>query len=201
MWWPLHFDFLPYVRLRGGVKKKNHDLFCFWRTLWTCELSAAALEKGQWFIEENWIAKPFSSPKSTAWLSLNNWLFISFHHTQRPNPETTWATNVGCGWDHHWMCHSLLTTHKTHWLQLYEVKILKKRKMRRRCPQSFLKKKKRKDGKKSCCIWILGTKSASDWNNSLGHLLSYVHKSGTAVPCFSTTDPCILLCEDVRESV
>lgn len=141
MWWPLHFDFLPYAGLRGGK-----IMICFVSGE-HCE-HVNYLEKGQWFIEENWIAKPFSSPKSTAWLSLNNWLFISFHHTQRPNPETTWATNVGCGWDHHWMCHSLLTTHKTHWLQLYEVKMLKKRKMWRRCPQSFLfsreKKKKRK---------------------------------------------------------
>lgn len=66
-----------------------------------------------------WIEKPlFPSPKSTAWLSLNNWLFISFHCTQRPNPETTWATNVDCGQDHHWKCHPFSPHTKTHWLQL-----------------------------------------------------------------------------------
>lgn len=95
--------------------------------------------------------------KSTAWLSLNNWLFISFHGTQRANPEATWATNAGGGGDHHGMCHCLLPTHKTHWLRLYEVKMPKQKKMWRRCPQSSLP-----GGgvRKSSCIWALRTKPA-----------------------------------------
>lgn len=78
--------------------------------------------------------------KSAAWLSPNKWLLLPFQSTQRPNPRTTWATNVDSDWDHHSMCQTLLTTHKTHWLQLYEVKMAQKRKMWRRCPQSFLPK-------------------------------------------------------------
>lgn len=79
--------------------------------------------------------------KSAAWLSPNKWLLLPFQSTQRPNPRTTWATNVDSDWDHHSMCQTLLTTHKTHWLQLYEVKMAQKGKMWRRCPQSFLPKK------------------------------------------------------------
>lgn len=50
--------------------------------------------------------------KSAAWLSPNKWLLLPFHSTQRPNPRTTWATNVDSDWDHHSMCQTLLTTHK-----------------------------------------------------------------------------------------
>ena len=71
------------------------------------------------------------NPTTTARLGSNNWLFRSFHghkgqmhlsHQCRP-----W-------WDHQGPCHSLLSTHRTHWLQLYEVKMPKKKKMWRRCP-------------------------------------------------------------------
>lgn len=80
--------------------------------------------------------------KSAAWLSPNKWLLLPFHGAQRPNPRTTWATNVDGHWDHRSMCQTLLGTHKTHWLQLYEVKMAQKGKMWRRCPQSFLPKKR-----------------------------------------------------------
>lgn len=50
--------------------------------------------------------------KSAAWLSPNKWLLLPFHGAQRPNPRTTWATNVDSDWDHHSMCQTLLSTHK-----------------------------------------------------------------------------------------
>lgn len=108
--------------------------------------------------------------KSTAWLSLNNWLFIFFHGTQRANPEATWATNAGSGGDHHGTCHFLLTTHKTHWLQLYEVEMPKKKKMWRRCPQSFLSRGA--VGEKKLLHLVTENKASLRLgNNRLGHLL------------------------------
>lgn len=113
---------------------------------------------------------PKKKKKSTAWLSLNNWLFIFFHGTQRANPEATWATNAGSDGDHHGTCHSLLTTHKTHWLQLYEVKIPKKKKMWRRCPQLFLSRGGAPK-KKLLHLDIENKASLRLGYNRLGHLL------------------------------
>lgn len=96
--------------------------------------------------------------KSTASLSLN-WLFISFHGTQRANPEATWATNAGSGGDHHGTCHSLLTTHKTHWLQLYEVKMPEKKENVKEV-SAVISFQRGERGRKSCCIWIWRTKPA-----------------------------------------
>ena len=49
-----------------------------------------------------------------------------------------WGLLSNQWWDHQGLCHSLLSTRRTHWLQFYEVKMPKKKKMWRRCPQSFL---------------------------------------------------------------
>lgn len=114
--------------------------------------------------------------KSAAWLSPNKWLLLPFHSTQRPNPRTTWATNVDSDWDHHSMCQTLLTTHKTHWLQLYEVKMAQKGKMWRRCPQSFLPKK-------GHSIWAFNAKiKPKDRENGLGHF--YCSRARVERPCF-----------------
>lgn len=156
----------------------------------------------KWFIGEGerlhfkaFLLFPKWGWKSAAWLSPNKWLLLPFHSTQRPNPGTTWATNVDSDWDHHSMCQTLLTTHKTHWLQLYEVKMAQKGKMWRRCPQSFLPKK-------GHSIWAFNAnikpKSRAEW---IGSLLLFQSPSGTALFCFSTTDPYNLLCCSVRESV
>lgn len=159
----------------------------------------------QWFIvargsEREHISKPFSYFqnglwKSTAWLNPNKWLLLPFHMAQKPNPRTTWATNVDSDWDHHSMCQTLLTTHKTHWLQLYEVKTPQKGEMWRRCLQSFLLKK-------SLSIWASNAKiKPIDRRERIGSLLLSQGPSGTALFCFSTTDPCSLLCWPVMESV
>lgn len=160
----------------------------------------------KWFIvEREWVRKrerahfkafllfPKWGWKSAAWLSPNKWLLLPFHSTQRPNPRTTWATNVDSDWDHHSMCQTLLTTHKTHWLQLYEVKMAQKGKMWRRCPQSFLPKK-------GHSIWAFNAKiKPKDRAEWIGSLLLFQSPSGTALFCFSTTDPCNLLCRSVTE--
>lgn len=131
--------------------------------------------------------------KSTAWLSPNKWLLLPFHSTQKANPRTTWATNVDSDWDHHSMCQTLLNSHKTHWLRLYEVKMSQKRKMWR-CPQSFLPKK-------GHCIWAFNAKIKPkhrlEWTGSLPLFLG---PSGTGLFCFSTTDPCDLLWNSVTKS-
>lgn len=91
------------------------------------------------------------------------------------------------------MCQTFLTTHKTHWLQLYEVKMAQKGKMWRRCPQSF-------HPKKSHSIWAFNAKIKPkhrvEW---IGSLVLFQSPSGTALFCFSTTDPCNLLCCSVTE--
>ncbi len=152
----------------------------------------------EWVRERDRISKPFSyfqngvGNQQLDWAQISDF-FLPFHTTQRPNPRTTWATNVDRVWDHHSMCQTLLTTHKTHWLQLYEVKMAQKGRMWRRCPQSFLPKK-------GCSIWAFNAKikpkGRAEW---IGSLLLFQSPSGTALFCFSTTDPCDLLCRSVTE--
>lgn len=146
--------------------------------LWTCELAHSCPQQNAVIYWGKLNCKTFlphtpiiqKKKKSTAWLSLNNWLFIFFHGTQRANPEATWATNAGSDGDHHGTCHSLLTTHKTHWLQLYEVKIPKKKKMWRRCPQLFLSRGGAPK-KKLLHLDIENKASLRLGYNRLGHLL------------------------------
>ena len=110
--------------------------------------------------------------------------------TQRTYSEASWATSG----ETTRVCVIPSSAHIEHWLQFYEVKMPKKKKMWRRCPQSFLSR----EG-----ITKEQATASGYWEQSLR--LSVIGYYGSltfaAFTCLSTTDPCISLCGDVRESV
>ena len=81
---------------------------------------------------------PHSGKKKKKPAACQSWTSLHvLSWTQSTNPEGTWVTNGDHGEttrDH--VIPS--SAHRTHWLQFYKVKMPKKKKMWRRCPQSFL---------------------------------------------------------------
>lgn len=180
---------------------QNCCLLCIWK--WFCVvLNRMMLSEWMnefarhwWFIVESGgdgISKPFSyfqngvGNQQLDWTQISD-SFLPFQSTQRSNPRTTWATNVDSGWDHHSMCQTLLPPHTKHIdCSFMKWKWPRKGKMWRRCPQSFLPKK-------SLSIWAFNfkikLKHRVEWIRSP---LLFQSPSGTALFCFSTTDPCDL---------
>lgn len=97
--------------------------------------------------------------RPAAWLSPNNWLFISFHGTQRANPrllEPPMQAAVGPPLN---MPSPPPCTQNTLTAALWSGNA-KPKEMWRRHPQSLLPGGEGREGEKSCCIWIRGTKPA-----------------------------------------
>ena len=104
--------------------------------------------------------------------------------TQRAYSEASWATSG----ETTRVCVIPSSAHIEHWLQFYEVKMPKKKKMWRRCPQSFLS---REGSSKQQAT------ASGYWERSLR--LSVIGYYGSltfaAFTCLSTTDTYISLVE------
>lgn len=172
-------------------KKKSLGLF------WVCELAHSCSQQNTVIYWGKLSCKMFISHTPLIKGQKKNQQFgraqLTLHilpWTQRTYSEASWATSG----ETTRVCVITSSAHIEHWLQFNEVKMPKKKKMWRRCPQSFLSREGNAEEQAS---------ASGYWERSLrlSVIVYYGSLAFAAFTCLNTTDTYISLSGDVRESV